>query len=396
MVDNEIAVSVQNIHKNFILPMNKSTSLKQLAVNMVKKNRKVEQHVLDDISFDIYKGDFFGIIGRNGSGKSTLLKLLAGVYTPTSGTITINGGLTPFIELGVGFNPELSGRDNIYLNCALLGFTRKRVDAMYAEIVSFAELEPFMGQKLKNYSSGMQVRLAFSIAIKAKNDILIFDEVLAVGDEAFQRKCLAVFEKYKASKQTVILVTHDMETVRRFCNNAILLKDGKIVASGDPRLVANEYSDLNNEVAEKEARQKDEKQNHSKDIFSVVVTDTKDNKKFVFKHGDSVRIGTILKNVGTKNIESVGITLIKQSGEHLGGVNSRVFAAKWNKRDPLYADIALNFSPGVYTPLIEVFSEPGKRIATQKATDILVVSKKPLNWSGLTELGVDWNKGRHP
>src|SRR5690606_2606275 len=160
----------------------KHTSFKQVAVNIVKKNNKVTQKVLDGVSFDVYKGDFFGIVGRNGSGKSTLLKLLAGVYTPTSGEITINGGLTPFIELGVGFNPELSGRDNVYLNGALLGYDRKQMAEMYDEIVDFAELGPFMDQKLKNYSSGMQVRLAFSIAIKAENDILVFDEVLAVGD----------------------------------------------------------------------------------------------------------------------------------------------------------------------------------------------------------------------
>lgn len=217
--------------------------MKQLAVNMVKKNDKVTQKVLDGVSFDIHKGDFFGIVGRNGSGKSTLLKLIAGVYTPSSGSIEVVGSLTPFIELGVGFNPELSGRDNVYLNGALLGFTRKQMDEMYDEIVEFAELQVFMGQKLKNYSSGMQVRLAFSIAIRARADILVLDEVLAVGDEAFQKKCNDYFNKIKKDpSRTVVLVTHSMEAVRRYCNKAILLEDGKVVKEGAPNDVADAYS----------------------------------------------------------------------------------------------------------------------------------------------------------
>lgn len=239
------AVEIKDIHKEFILPQHKNTSFKQTVVNIVKQNNKITQKVLDGVSFEVNKGDFFGIVGRNGSGKSTLLKLIAGVYSPTAGEIQLHGGLTPFIELGVGFNPELSGRDNVFLNGALLGFDRKQMGAMYDEIVEFAELGPFMDQKLKNYSSGMQIRLAFSIAIKAKNEILIFDEVLAVGDEAFQRKCLDVFEQYKAEGQTVILVTHDMETVRRFCTRAVLIHEGKVLKVGDPKIVADKYSKLN-------------------------------------------------------------------------------------------------------------------------------------------------------
>jgi len=178
-----------------------------------------------------------GVVGRNGSGKSTLLKLLSGIYTPTKGSITVKGKLTPFIELGVGFNPELSGRDNVYLNGALLGFSRAEMGEKYDEIVAFSELERFMDQKLKNYSSGMQVRLAFSIAIQTNTDILVLDEVLAVGDEAFQRKCFDYFKQIKAQKKTVILVTHDMASVRRFCNRAIMIDNGKVVADGQPEEV---------------------------------------------------------------------------------------------------------------------------------------------------------------
>ena len=251
----EIAIAVKDLHKEFVLPQHKNTSIKQVFVNIGRKNRKVNQKVLDGISFEINKGDFFGIVGRNGSGKSTLLKILAGVYYPTAGNVQVNGMLTPFIELGVGFNPELSGRDNVFLNGALLGFSRKEMQAMYDEIVEFAELEEFMDKKLKNYSSGMQVRLAFSIAVKAKNEILIFDEVLAVGDAAFQQKCFDYFEKLKSEKQTVVFVSHDMSAVKRFCNKAIYLKEGKIIGSGAPSEIADIYAveniqDSSNEVSE--------------------------------------------------------------------------------------------------------------------------------------------------
>jgi ABC-2 type transport system ATP-binding protein len=243
--NEEVAISVRDIHKNFVLPQNKNSSFKHVVVNIVKKNNIVTQKVLDGVSFDIHKGDFFGIIGRNGSGKSTILKLIAGVYSPNSGEIAINGGLTPFIELGVGFNPELSGRDNVFLNGALLGFNRKQMNAMYDDIVEFAEIEPFMDQKIKNYSSGMQVRLAFSIAIKAENDILMFDEVLAVGDANFQEKCLKQFIKYKKEGKTIVLVTHDMGSIRRFCNRAALLDHGKLEYIGNPEGAINKYNELN-------------------------------------------------------------------------------------------------------------------------------------------------------
>lgn len=240
---SKYALEVKNLCKSFNLPTEQANGIKQAFLNWTKgvKGYK-KQEVLKDISFTVEKGDFFGIVGRNGCGKSTLLKLISDIYSPDSGEVIVNGKLIPFIELGVGFNPELTGRENVYLNGALLGFSHDEVEGMYDEIVDFAELEQFMDQKLKNYSSGMQVRLAFSIAIRANTDILVLDEVLAVGDEAFQRKCFEYFKQIKKQKKTVILVTHDMASVRRFCNKAIMLESGKIVASGDPNEVANLYS----------------------------------------------------------------------------------------------------------------------------------------------------------
>ena len=242
---SNIAIIAKDIHKSFRLPTEQAFGLKQAFFNRLRgiKGYK-EQKVLRGVDLEIKKGEFVGIIGRNGSGKSTLLKILAGIYYPEKGEITINGTLVPFIELGVGFNPELTGRENVYLNGALLGFSNEEMDAMYDDIWDFAELKDFQDQKLKNYSSGMQVRLAFSIAIRARGDILLLDEVLAVGDAAFQEKCNNYFADLKDKKQTVILVTHSMDNVRKFCNRAVLIENGKIIEEGDPKKVADAYTKL--------------------------------------------------------------------------------------------------------------------------------------------------------
>jgi len=244
-MDNDSAISVRNVSKQFRLPHEKTTTLKSHVTGFFRRRRGYEaQQALKDISFEIKKGEFFGIVGRNGSGKSTLLKILANIYQPSEGSVIVRGKLVPFIELGVGFNPELTGRENVYLNGALLGFSNKQIDSMYEDIVSFAELEKFMDQKLKNYSSGMQVRLAFSMAIRAQADILLVDEVLAVGDADFQRKCFEYFRTLKRDKKTVVFVSHDMSAVREYCDRAIMIERSKLVAEGDSEKIASKYSQL--------------------------------------------------------------------------------------------------------------------------------------------------------
>lgn len=244
----QIAVKVERLTKTFKIPTEASNGIKQKLINLLKGKRGYREFTpLKDISFEIEKGDFFGIVGRNGSGKSTLLKSIANIYTPTKGGVHVNGTLVPFIELGVGFNPELTGRENVFLNGALLGFSHSEIEAMYDDIVEFAEIGDFMDERLKNYSSGMQVRLAFSIAIKAQGDILLLDEVLAVGDEAFQRKCYKYFAELKREKKTVIIVTHDMDSVQRFCNKAIMIDKGVIIESGSVKSVSERYIELNSE-----------------------------------------------------------------------------------------------------------------------------------------------------
>ena len=252
--DAPVVLSAEHISKSFKLPTEQATGLKQMFINWTRgiKGYKMQQ-VLDDVNFEVHQGEFFGIVGRNGGGKSTLLKLISQIYYPDKGRISVIGKLVPFIELGVGFNPELTGRENVYLNGSLLGFTHEQVDAMYDDIVEFAELEEFMDQKLKNYSSGMQVRLAFSVAIKAQGDILVLDEVLAVGDEAFQRKCDDYFTAVKKDPtKTIILVTHDMSAVKRYCNRAMFIQDGRVAVIGDRESVAEQYTLANLEAEKKE------------------------------------------------------------------------------------------------------------------------------------------------
>ena len=247
-MSNEIAISVERVSKNFKLPHEKVDSVKSLFVNPFRSRDGLKtetQHALKDINFEVKKGEFFGIVGRNGSGKSTLLKIIAGIYQPTTGKVTVNGRLVPFIELGVGFNPELTGRENVYLNGALMGFSEKEVDAKYKSIVDFAELERFMDQKLKNYSSGMQVRLAFSVAtILADSEILLIDEVLAVGDTDFQRKCFTYFKQLKKLKKTVVFVSHDMSAIREYCDRAAFVEDSRLIRVGRTDDVAGLYDKL--------------------------------------------------------------------------------------------------------------------------------------------------------
>jgi ABC-2 type transport system ATP-binding protein len=238
----EPILQVHNLSKDFLLPHLRQTTIKGHVLSLFRERKTMQvQHALRDIDVSVERGEFFGVVGRNGSGKSTLLKILAGIYMPTRGNVTIGGRLVPFIELGVGFNPELTGRENVYLNGALLGFSKREVERMYDDIVAFAELEGSMDQKLKNYSSGMQVRIAFSVATRAKADILLIDEVLAVGDVAFQRKCYDHFRTLKRGDTTIVFVSHDMNTVREFCDRAILIENSRVVAQGKAGDVASEY-----------------------------------------------------------------------------------------------------------------------------------------------------------
>jgi ABC-type polysaccharide/polyol phosphate transport system ATPase subunit len=239
------AVTVAGLHKRFRLPHDQHHTLKQRALHPFAARRFDELHAVNDVTFEVAQGEFFGIVGRNGSGKSTLLKCLAGIYAVDEGEVSVRGRLSPFIELGVGFNQELTARDNVIINAIMLGLTRKQARDRFDEIIAFAELEEFVDLKLKNYSSGMSVRLGFAVAVQVDADIILVDEVLAVGDASFQQKCFDQFDKMKAEGRTILFVTHDMGSVRRFCDRAMLLERGEMLAIGDPDAVSRRYGELN-------------------------------------------------------------------------------------------------------------------------------------------------------
>ena len=236
---------MRNLSKSFRLPRENARTLKEKALHPLRTRIADTLHAVDDVSVEIAEGEFFGIVGSNGSGKSTLLKCIAGIYESDGGDLHIRGRLAPFIELGVGFNPELTATDNAIINAIMLGLTRKEALERLDDIVAFAELQEFMNLKLKNFSSGMHVRLAFAVAIQVDADILLIDEVLAVGDAAFQQKCFDEFARLKRSGKTIVFVTHDMSAVERFCDRAMLLDHGRIIDIGAPATVARHYTDVN-------------------------------------------------------------------------------------------------------------------------------------------------------
>jgi len=394
-MSDDIAIEVVNLSKSFKLPHERRNSVKSSLIGGLRKGKRTyeEQEVLKNISFKIKKGEFFGIVGRNGSGKSTLLKLLAGIYEPTQGTVTVNGSLTPFIELGVGFNPDLTGRENVFLNGALLGFNRSKVEEMYDGIVQFAELEKFMDQKLKNYSSGMQVRLAFSIAIRAQGDILLLDEVLAVGDEAFQRKCFDYFETLKRFKKTVVLVTHDMASVEKFCNKAMFIESGDIKKIGHPHDVAAAYSRSNDDkyqVSEIEEPKSDDDK-YQKSHLSIILKNNKGETLKKFISGENMTVHLSWEN---NSVEHAGIAIFRQSGEYMFGANTYWDKYSLGATKQISYTVNLNLSEGSYFLQAGVFNKDiTKHIDFEERGPMFAVSRnkdKP-RWFGISNLEHSWS-----
>lgn len=366
----EVAIRVENLSKTFRIPHEKHTSLKSAALNIFQKRSFTEFRALDGVEFEIKKGEFFGIIGRNGSGKSTLLKILAGIYVVDKGRVKINGKISPFLELGVGFNPELTGSENIFLGGSILGLSRKEIEEKYDGIVEFSELEEFIDMKMKNYSSGMQVRLAFSLAINVNAEILLMDEVLAVGDSNFQQKCLEEFDKYRAMGKTVILVTHDIGTIQKYCDRAMLLRDGNIKLIGSPEKIASQYVSLNmsdeeKRTAKEEGRAikkrkdktiKDKNRWGNMDIVTtkVEVLSSQKKSKRIFNPFDDMVIRIHYKK-RKKEIQNVvfGIEILNSNGYRLFGFNtSMTKKAIVVKKDIGYVDFILQNIPflnGRYT-----------------------------------------------
>ncbi len=381
------AVVVKNLSKTFKIPIDKSNGIKQSIVRFAKRKKGYRNfNVLEDISFEINKGEFFGIVGRNGSGKSTLLKLLAGIYTPDKGLVQVNGTLTPFIELGVGFNPELTAQENVYLNGALLGFSRDEVTKIYDEIVNFAELEDFMSEKLKNFSSGMQVRLAFSIAIRAQSDILLMDEVLAVGDADFQKKCFNVFRRLKKEGRTIVLVTHDMGNVEKFCDRVLVVDKGAILAVTTPSNAAAAYARLNIDDSKPTELNGLEEQpgrwgSGGIRIKSIAIKSAKKTVSPVFNFEDELQLTIELEK--QKEFEhtpfDVGLAFINQDNVTVAGPNSSNEQLSADTNTITYTLSNSPLQPGDYSVTVVVIDRETNEPFDfyDRATSFHVISDKP-------------------
>lgn len=382
-------VEISELTKSFKIPLEASSGVKQQLINILKGRKGYRVFTpLKDISFTINEGDFFGIVGRNGSGKSTLLKTIAGIYTPNSGNVKVHGSLVPFIELGVGFNPELTGRENIFLNGALLGFSHEEMESMYSAIVEFAELEDFMEERLKNYSSGMQVRLAFSIAIRAHADILLLDEVLAVGDEAFQKKCYSYFDKLKREKRTVILVTHDMAAVERFCTKAVFIEDGHVKMIGKPYRIAAAYSRSNSQNYDRTTGLNSD--NEGTVPFKIVLRGTDGKEKTMYDFEETMMVDLSWQQKGVKH---VGVAIFRENGEYVYGPNTYQEKTSAIKDQTARYTVRLNLNEGRYfikaglmgandTKVI-AFIEEGPFFSVQR-------DYRHGRWGGVTKLDHTW------
>lgn len=382
-------VEISKLTKSFKIPLEASSGVKQQLINILKGRKGYRVFTpLKDISFTINEGDFFGIVGRNGSGKSTLLKTIAGIYTPNSGNVKVHGSLVPFIELGVGFNPELTGRENIFLNGALLGFSHEEMESMYSAIVEFAELEDFMEERLKNYSSGMQVRLAFSIAIRAHADILLLDEVLAVGDEAFQKKCYSYFDKLKREKRTVILVTHDMAAVERFCTKAAFIEDGHVKMIGKPYRIAAAYSRSNSQNYDRTTGLNSD--NEGTVPFKIVLRGTDGKEKTMYDFEETMTVDLSWQQKGVKH---VGVAIFRENGEYVYGPNTYQEKTSAIKDQTARYTVRLNLNEGRYfikaglmgandTKVI-AFIEEGPFFSVQR-------DYRHGRWGGVTKLDHTW------
>ena len=242
--NEEYAIRVDNLYKDFKLNSDKANTLKE-RILFSRRNKQEKIQILKNINLDIKKGETVALIGVNGSGKSTLLKLMTKIIYPTKGTIKINGKLTSLLELGAGFHPDFSGRENIYFNASIFGLTKQEIDKRLKTIIDFSELGDFIDSPVRTYSSGMYMRLAFSVAINVDADILLIDEILAVGDQHFQEKCFKKLHELKANEnKTIVIVSHDLKQVKKLCNRAIWIREGKVEMDGNPDTVIDKYLEI--------------------------------------------------------------------------------------------------------------------------------------------------------
>ena len=313
---NDYAVCIKNVTKRYRIHYEKNPSLKETIIHL-RRTKFIEFLALNDVSFDVRRGETLGIIGPNGSGKSTMLKLISRILKPTKGEVIVNGTISALLELGAGFHPDLTGRENIFINAAILGMKRKDVEKKFSEIVAFSELEKFIDMPVKNYSSGMYMRLGFSVAINVNPDILLVDEVLAVGDQAFQAKCYKVIYDFIKQGKTIIIVSHDLGTIQDLCNRVIFLKNGRIEQMGGPVAVVNSYRKYveNIEIERAHEQQKEER----KKIFQTII----ENNQKVISGEDIDRLAAtnlgnnVINRFGSGDAEITDIRLLDSKGQQI-------------------------------------------------------------------------------
>jgi lipopolysaccharide transport system ATP-binding protein len=324
------AIEVRNLTKRFRVPTDRASTLKYRMAHPRSTSRYRNLQALQRVSFAVPEGQFLGIVGPNGSGKSTLLKILSQIYKPTTGEVRLNGTVSPFLELGVGFNPELTGRENVYVNGAILGLSRAELTRRMDAILTFSDLEDFADQKLKNYSSGMQVRLAFTVAIQAEASILLMDEVLAVGDARFQAKCFDVFARYRREGRTVVLVTHDLGGVELHCDRALLFDHGELIADGQPARVTAHYRRLVGEAQDADRMgaatdMSDGRHGNGAVRFdSVELVDGGGRPHRNFNSGEPMSVALTLMARDQVRDLTVGIGIHRADGTVVGGTNTRI------------------------------------------------------------------------
>lgn len=390
-----IAVSVQGAWKTFRLPFDRPYTFKQRVLHPRRSRASTQLHALRDVSFDVGTGEFFGIIGRNGSGKSTMLKCLAGIYVLDSGHIHVARRVSPFIELGVGFNPELTARDNVVVNAALLGISKGEALARFPEIIRFAELEEFVDLKLKNYSSGMQVRLGFSAAIQAEADIYLVDEVLAVGDARFQEKCFDTFRQLKGEGKTVIYVTHDLATVERFCDRALLLERGEVVAVGDPRDVVNVYRRANLDQEQTEhahgATERARWGDGAAEIVDAWFEDEEGTRQEILVQSKSVAFRALIRFHRQMERPVFGFILRNERSDDVFVTNTmfdRVETGTFAPGDAIVYSVRFDahFADGRYTVTPAVAHQDGQRFADWRDDGFSVLLRGERYTSGIVDL----------
>jgi len=363
MGGGETAIEVRGLSKSFTITSHRKDTLKERVVKPLARSEHHELHALRDVTFDVERGEFFGVVGRNGSGKSTLLKLLASIYRPDRGRIRVAGTIAPFIELAVGFNLEFTAYENVLLNGVMMGLSRREAERRFDAVMDFAELEEYGDLKLKNYSSGMLTRLAFSIMVQVDADVMLIDEVLAVGDASFQRKCGEVFEQLRGNR-TIVFVTHDMTAVERYCHRAMLIEEGRVAEVGEPGKVARSYLDANaSPVTAQDKR----------GFAAVWVENAAGERPFTHRHGEEISFNAIVEAPRAIDRPRFSFALRNARGDWIYTLPYR--SAATDERDRLEAGQRVHLRAGIVNPLAGgQWSVQCTLIAAEREDDLIAVA----------------------